>query len=225
MADRRRTPHSAVLRACFVLLVACLPGHATASQPSRRAVADLADFVELVAGRFETPPDPAAAQDEDRRREGLRRVVVPVKAGFVGDAVFYLQESLAGDARRVLAQQLLLFALAPGGTTLIVETPVAFKEPLRWRDGDRKPELFRGILPQDVRPQAGCEVFWRRAGDGFEGATDASRCRGSRGDAVVRIERRYLLRATELRVRTVYYDEAGKSLAADPDVHYVRRSP
>lgn len=199
---------------------------AGAAQPSRRAAADFADFLELLAGRFDTRAQSRAEGEADGpRREAVQRVVVPVRAGFIGDTVYSLQETVAGDSRRVIGQQLLLLAMAQGAPA-IVETPIAFNEPLRWRDGDRNPELFRSILPQDVKALAGCEVVWRRVAGGFDGATDPARCRSSAGGGgTLRVERRYTLRAEGFSLQERRFDDSGRLVAEEPTLQYQRRAP
>jgi hypothetical protein len=225
MAERMKTREGwigAALLCCVLFLIAMPVG---AAQPSRRALQDFADFLELLGGRFASLPSPATQPDEEAtRRETLRRVIVPVKAGFIGDTIFYVQETVGGDGRRVIGQQLMLLAMAPGAG--IVETPVLFNEPLRWRDGDRNPELFRSILPQDVKPLAGCEVLWRRVAQGFDGMTDPVRCRSSVGGAgPARVERQYALRAEGLVIRERRFDESGKLLSEEAPLQYRRQLP
>jgi hypothetical protein len=225
MAERARTRRIAVLAAATgVALVLALP--AAAAQPSRRAAQDFADFLDLLAGRFDTGAQSRSESEASgSRREAVQRVVAPVRAGFIGDTVYYVQENVAGDSRRVIGQQLLLLAIAQGAPA-IIETPVALNEPLRWRDGDRNPELFRSILPQDVKALAGCEVVWRRVAGGFDGATDPARCRSSAGGGgTLRIERRYTLRAEGLSLQERRFDEAGRLVLEEPALQYQRLVP
>ena len=198
---------------------------AVAAQSARRAAQDFAEFLELLAGRYDTNAQGRAEADAGLpRRETVLRVVVPVRASFIGDTVYYVQESVAGDARRVIGQQLSLFAAAQG-TGVIVETPVTFNEPLRWRDGERNPELFRSILPQDVKAQSGCEVLWRKVAGGFDGTTDPVRCRRSGTGGVQRIERRYALRTDGITVQERRIDDSGKAVAEEPALQYQRQTP
>jgi hypothetical protein len=227
MAERSRVsaaPKAAALFAAALALAQCPT--ALAAQSARRAAQDYAEFLELLAGRYDTTAQSRAEADAaGPPREAVQRVVAPVRAGFIGDTVYYVHESIAADGRRLIGQQLSLFSLVQG-STLIVETPIAFNEPRRWREGDRNPELFRSILPQDVKALAGCEVVWRKVAGGFDGATDPARCRSSAGGgAAVRVERRYALRSAGLTVQEKRFDEAGRPVAEEAPLQYQRQLP
>lgn len=225
MAEPVTSPRTLWPAAALIAVLVGLAQPAAAAQSARRTAQDFAEFLELLAGRYDTTAQARAEADAGLpRREPVLRVVVPVRAGFIGDTVYYVQESVAGDARRVIGQQLSLFATAPG-TGLIVETPVTFNEPLRWRDGERNPELFRSILPQDVKAQTGCEVLWRKVAGGFDGATDAARCRRSGAGGVQRVEKRYVLRTEGLTVQERRVDESGQAVAEEPVLQYQRQAP
>ena len=85
----------------------------------------------------------------------------------LGDNVFYVQESIAGDPNRVLGQKIVMFGVVKGK---IVQTDFALNEPHRWRNGQNNPDLFKGIMTQDVRSIKGCSLRWKRAESGnFEG--------------------------------------------------------
>ena len=81
--------------------------------------------------------------------------IVPVYAPQVGDHVFYVHETVAGDARRVISQQLISLQ-APAGAPLVVETVFTLREPDRWRGGGDNAEIFQSLLLQDVKQLVGC---------------------------------------------------------------------
>ena len=215
MADRR-IPFLSFRIALLCLLVA--PG-AFAAQASRRAAQDMAALQELLAGRFDT------ADTGGTGRVALQRAFVPVRAGFIGDVVYYLQETVQGDARRVVSQQLWLIEALPGNSAVLVSSPLSFNEPLRWREGARSPEVFRSILPQDVKALAGCEVLWRKVAGGFDGATDPARCRLSVEGGTQRVEQRFQLRASGLTLQERRFDDAGRLLVEEPVLQFLRQAP
>jgi len=106
----------------------------------------------------------------------LRLMIVPVEAPLVSDHVFYVQEMAADDPRRVLAQRLYIVE-----ESAEPEKPVMaqfdFAEPARWRDGQNKREIFRGLLPQDLRPRTGCGMTFTKTDEGFTAEGDASKCK------------------------------------------------
>ncbi len=179
----------------------------------------------MLSGRFATDAQGQTDADAgDASRVAVQRVVLPVRAGFIGDTVFYVQESVPGDARRVLSQQLWLLEALPG-STLLVTSPIAFNEPLRWRDGARSPELFRSILPQDVKAVVGCEIAWRKVAAGFDGATDPARCRLSVDGVLVHVEQHYQLRVDGLMLEERRFQGSGQRLADASPLHLRRQAP
>ena len=221
MADR----HTSYPLACLAALCVLITPAAFGAQPSRRAAQDLAELQSLLAGHFATgaqgQPDADAGEAS---RVAVQRVFTPVRAGFIGDTVFYVQESVQGDARRILSQQLWLLEVLPG-SALLVTSPIAFNEPLRWRDGVRSPELFRSILPQDVKAVAGCEVVWRKVVAGFDGVTDPARCRLSVDGGLVGVEQRYQLRVDGFTLQERRFEVSGQRLADASPLHFRRQAP
>lgn len=202
-----------------VLLVA-----GCADQPKKQDI-ELGELVDLVAGHYDTI---AQVRSEGAQgaapREALLLAIVPVRATLIGDAVFYMQESAANDPRRVISQQLLSFQVAQG-VPVLVASPLALVEPGRWRDGDRNPDLFRSVLPQDIRPLGGCEITWRKVAGGFDGATDPSHCRGSSratGEAL-HVEQKYALRAGSLTIAERRVDGTGVQVEVQPPLQFQRR--
>ncbi|MEY4761471.1 MAG: hypothetical protein RLZZ200_1327 [Pseudomonadota bacterium] len=222
MADRRPLSLLPWLALCGLPVAT----GASAAQPSRLALQDMTAIQELLVGRFDTADQAKSEADAGAAsRVALQRVIVPVRAGFIGDSVFYFQETVQGDARRVVAQQLWLLESLPGKSRLLVTTPLALAEPLRWREGLRSPEMFRGILPQDVKPLAGCAVVWRRVAEGFDGATEPGRCRLSTDGAMLRVDQQYQLRASGLGVQERRFDAAGQPVSDEPPLRFQRQAP
>jgi len=215
MVDRMKT---------LVPVLACLVLAACADQPQKQEQ-ELAELVGLVAGRYDTLAQARMeAQQGAPQREALLLAIVPVKAPLIGDAVFYVQESVASDPRRVLSQQLVLFELSQG-VPLLVETQLSLVEPLRWRGGDRSPELFRSLLPQDVKPLAGCEISWHKVEGGFDGATDVGRCRSASRvtGETLHVDLKLTLRGEELTLTERHLDSAGTVLEEEPAYRFHRR--
>jgi hypothetical protein len=209
--------------ACFalagLLLAAC------ADQPQKHEQ-ELGELVGLVAGRYDTIAQVRAeAQAGAPLREALMLAIVPVHAPLIGDAVFYLQENVVNDPRRVTAQRLVMFEVAQG-VPLLVETQLALVEPVRWRGGDSNPELFRSLLPQDVKPIAGCEITWTKVEGGFDGATHPARCRSESRTTgeTLNVELKLALRGDELTITERRRDGAGALVEEEPAYRFRRRA-
>jgi hypothetical protein len=167
---------------------------------------------------------------QSRAGEGhvaLRLVIAPVRAPMVGDRVFYVQEMAADDARRVLSQR--LYVLEPvedGERALLAQAD--FAEISRWRDAHLNRDLFKGMLPQDLRARPGCDLLFTRQGRGFA-ATGGSACRASApgtGEAL-RVEQRFELDADGLAVFEQQRDAAGtlvRGAGSDAWYRFARRA-
>jgi hypothetical protein len=137
-----------------ILIAAALA--VSAAQPKKEEVM-LGQLVAMLGGSYDNIAQSRASSDHP----ALKLMVVPVDAPGVGEHVFYVQEMAADDARRVLAQRLYVLDLVPKREQAIM-TQLDFKEPSRWRDGHMKRELFRALVPEDLRIRAGCELMWSR---------------------------------------------------------------
>jgi hypothetical protein len=158
--------------------------------------------------------------------EALVLDIVPIEAIMLGDNVFYVQESIAGDPNRVLGQKVVMFGVVKGK---IVQTDFALNEPHRWRNGQNNPDLFKGIMTQDVHSIKGCSLRWKRAESGnFEGANEAKTCHNRVvGVGVAAIALKAELGATEYATSEQAVDKSGHPTGAahsDPFYHFRRLS-
>ena len=167
---------AAVVIAC-ALLAGC--GGAQAQRE-----ADLAQLGRLMIGQYDNL-DQVRAAGEGTNLPALRVAIVPIYAPLVGKDIFYLQEMASDDARRVTAQRVLSLEITPSGELL--QGIFGLTEPNRWRDGHEKIDLFKSLMPNDLRLAEGCDLTWKRSGKGFEAANMPATCRVNRratGDTV-----------------------------------------
>lgn len=165
-----------------VLVVCALLAGCGGAQAQREA--DLAQLGRLMIGEYDNL-DQVRAAGEGNTLPALRVAIVPIYAPLVGKDIFYLQEMAADDARRVTAQRVLSLEITPSGQLL--QGIFALTEPNRWRDGHEKIDLFKSLLPNDLRLAEGCDLTWKRKGKGFEAANTPATCRVNRratGDTV-----------------------------------------
>jgi hypothetical protein len=172
-ASMRRNGAVVVLACAAVLASGC-------ATPGKQRESDFAEFVSLLPGSYETEAEGASPVDGQRgpQQEGRALTLVPVYAPRLAQHVFYAHETAAGDPRRVLDQRLLAFALTKQGT--IVQSTWMLTDPPRWRSAREMPDLFKGLMPQDVRPLTGCDLQWTRdagAAAAFSGRNDPGTCR------------------------------------------------
>lgn len=208
-----------------IAIVLCLAAVAAGAADRRQeALRQLAD---ALPGHYDTRAQP----DVDRAvgippREPLVLEIVPIHAPLLGEHVFYEQEMSASNALRVTGQRIVSLALDRKGR--IVQRAFQLREPLRWRDGHQKPDLFKSLMPQDVTPVAGCEIVWRPEGRRFVGHGDPAGCRvvdRASGEAQ-RLEQNLALDAGTLEIGEKRYTADGRPLdppPMDPVLRFIRR--
>ncbi|HET7757544.1 MAG TPA: CpcT/CpeT family chromophore lyase [Steroidobacteraceae bacterium] len=118
---------------------------------------------------------PGGYEGTDQTGSGARTAltVTRVYTPRLGHHVLYAQETAADDPRRVLSQKLYSFDVEDKRG--IVETLYQFVEPLRWRDGQRNPEVFTSVVTDDVRAEA-CQLLWKKTPAGFVASHDPAVC-------------------------------------------------
>ncbi len=153
--------------------------------------------------------------------EPLALDIVPIEAIMIGEHVFYVQESVAGDPNRVLGQKIVVFGVVKHD---IVQTDFALNEPNRWRNGQYNTDLFKGIMTQDVRSTKGCSLKWKRSGGKFVGANDPKTCHARAGGAglISQIESRAELDPVEYATAELAYDRPGHLAQGRTDEPFYR---
>lgn len=173
----------AVAAALGLAAALALPG--CASQP-KATEADLTLMLTMLPGRY----DNGAQAEADARNgthpahEAVALVIIHVYTPRLGHYVYYAQESAADDPRRVLSQKMYSFQLDEKRG--IVETMYEFVDPVRWRDGYQSKDLFTAVQSEDVQPE-GCQLLWKKKGDGFLAAHDQKIC-PDRGGAAAALQ-------------------------------------
>src|SRR5579863_6592955 len=153
-----------------------------ASHEPKVTEADLTRLLTLLPGRYDNQ---AQAQSDARNgvhpaHVAILLVITHVFTPRLGHYVYYAQETAADDARRVLSQKMYSFQLDEKRG--IVETLYEFVDPVRWRDGYQSKDLFTAVQSEDVQPE-GCQLLWKKKGDGFLAAHDQKICPDSGGAA------------------------------------------
>jgi hypothetical protein len=200
----------------LLLLTAC------AAQPKRDEVF-LAELALVLAGSY----DNLAQSRTGGGHSALRLVIAPVQVPLLGERVFYVQEMAADDPRRVFSQR--LFVLQPvEGSERAVLSQADFAETSRWRDGHLNRDLFKSLLPQDVRVRGGCDLLIQRSATGFTGAGgSACRIAAPGSGETLRVEQRLELDADGLALQELQRDAAGvlvRGGEADPWYRFARRA-
>jgi hypothetical protein len=200
-----------------LLALLLLAGCASGPKPEDVFVGELAA---MLSGSYDNLAQSRAGQGH----VALRLVIAPVRAPLVGDHVFYVQEMAAYDPRRVQAQRLYVLHPAEKGERALL-AQADFAEISRWRDGHLNRDLFKSMLPQDLRPRPGCDLLFTRQDKGFI-ATGGTACRVSAPGSgeTLRVEQRFELDADGLAVYERQRDAAGTVVRGGGDDAWYRFS-
>jgi hypothetical protein len=197
------------------VLVAC-----ASSRKEKTQELDLAQMMRWLPGTYSNVAQHEADVKAGKPpHEALDIAIVPIDSPIMGPHAFYLQEMAADDPRRVMVQQVITFEIGPSGK--IKESVATLVEPRRWRDGQLTPELFTAMVVEDLVPMSGCDLFWKRSGDGFVGADEPLRCHTAShtSEAAARTQLVAELKSTELALSEQSYDSSGvlmQGRAEDP---------
>jgi hypothetical protein len=173
-----------------VIAAACLTGCAANKQKEREA--DLARLSHWLPGNY----DNTAQAKEDGRKgihpahDAVELDVALVDSISIGHNAFYIQESAADDPMRVLSQRIVIFTATKKG---IVESVNTLNDPLRWRNGQRNPEIFEGMTPRDFKAAEGCDITWNPE----EKPLDKNAVKPSKDEEKREIEKRHLFGAND----------------------------
>jgi hypothetical protein len=210
-----------------ILLIAALAALSACASQGKRREADLARLLDWFPGRYTNLEQ--AQEDARAGREphaALELNIVPIYAPRIGKNVFYLQENVADDPRRVISQRVAAFEVVKDRG--IVQTLWTLNEPLRWRDAHHNVDLFKSMIPDDYTAMSGCDLLWKDEEGRFVGANEASTCRvtSPATGGSVRLELRAELSAEALALADQSFDAAGRRVqgnAPDPFYRFIRR--
>lgn len=198
--------HKAVMNALGALALALSAGAVAAEKPE----VVLNELVQMFPGHYENTAQVQAeiAHGVQSPHEAIVLDIVPIEAIMIGDNVFYVQESIAGDPNRVLGQKIVMFGVVKKE---IVQTDYTLSEPHRWRNGQLNPDLFKGLMVQDVHTVKGCSLRWKRQDDKMVGANNPKTCHARAGGAggLAAIQVRAELGPVEYAIAEQIYDKAG----------------
>ena len=186
--------------------------------------AELQDLLQMFPGHYDNTGQVQAdiAHGVQPPHEAVALDIVPIEAVMIGENVFYVQESIAGDPRRVLAQKVVMFGVVK---KKIVQTDFTLGEPHRWRNGQLNPDLFKGLMTQDVRSTKGCSLRWKRSEAGnFVGSNEPKTCHGRAGGAggVSQIEYRAELGPLDYAIAELAFDKPGHLAQGHEEEHFYR---
>lgn len=141
--------HGPRLRAGFVALLVGLTAMqllaGCVSAGARQAQADYLQLVTQLPGVYDNSAQVAA-------RPALGAVEISIQPAYapaLGKQVFYVHETAADDPRRIVSQRLVAISLNDAG--VLVQRDWMFTDVPRWRSAREQPDLFKGLIVDDVR--------------------------------------------------------------------------
>ena len=201
-------------------LVACVALGGCSSQ-LKKAESQLLELSDLLPGHYTNAAQVAADAKAGRApHPALTLDIARIRIPMLSDYVFYAQETTADDSRRVASQRLLTFQAGKDGT--ITESLFTFVQPARWRDGHVNSGLFTGMMFQDTKPMAGCDLLWKKEGDRFMGSNVREACRVTSSLGSVRMEMKVELGADELSTAELAYTPGGKLVQGNAEEPFLR---
>jgi hypothetical protein len=204
------------------MAMACMALTGCASTEEKPDVA-MQELVLMFPGHYDNSAQVEAdiAHGVQPPHEALTLDIVPIEAIMIGENVFYVQESITGDPKRVLGQKVVMFGVLKKE---IVQTDYTLSEPHRWRNGQLNPDLFKGLMTQDVHSIKGCSLRWKRSEGHFVGANDPKTCHGRAGGAggIAQIQSRAELGPVEYATAELAFDKPGHLAQGRQDEPFYR---
>jgi hypothetical protein len=213
----------------------------------REGEADLARISRWLPGTYDNSAQVRAdqARGMNPAHDAVELNVVVVDSIAVGRSAFYVQETAADDPMRVFSQRVITFSV--DSKKGIVQTVNTLVDPLRWRNGQREPDIFEGMTPRDFKPSTGCEITWTREvkdadkdkklskeealkeaeHSKFTGTNDSKHCEMTSHAVMglVNMELRGQIASNEIDLAEIQYDQDGKPIPnalADPFYRFRR---
>jgi hypothetical protein len=189
---------------------AATAGAGDKSEKSEKPEVLLQEVVQLMPGHYDNTAQvqSEAAQGIKNPHEAVTLDIVPIEAIMLGENVFYVQESIAGDPNRVLGQKIIMLGVIK---KQVVQTDYALTEPHRWRNGQLNPDLFKGMMITDVHSIKGCSMRWKRDDAKLIGTNDPTTCHAKATGAVgvAAVQLRAELSPIEYATAEQMYDKSG----------------
>jgi len=208
------TARVALLLAAAAALAACV----SEAREEKKPDIQLAQIARWLPGTYNNNAQHDADVHAGKTpHEALAITIVPIDSPIMGLHTFYLQESAADDPLRIMRQEILTFEVNDRG--LLRESVATLVDPRRWRDGPSNPALLTALVAEDLVPQNGCDLFWKRTPDGFIGINDPARCHMPTHTAELAATTQLVaeLKSTELNLSQQSYESSGALLEGRHD--------
>jgi CpeT/CpcT family (DUF1001) len=139
---------------------------------------DLRLMMQWFEGRFDNFQQTVEEKDSKAEfpHERIHSIFSRVKLPQFGENVFYVQQYLDGDPKKIYRQRLYVFT--PNKKEKAIELKIyTFDDEKKYVDANLDNAKFAGLTMQNLATTASCEVFWRRDGEKFLGTMKPNACK------------------------------------------------
>jgi hypothetical protein len=194
------------------------------TDPAMKAVLekDLADLAALLAGRWDnelqTFFEPELAIPTPLRHERLHVFVKPIDAPAFGQQSFYVEYRKGGEAGPVVRQR--LWHLSLDEELMAIRMATFAPKDTKPLEGAWHQAIAADLLKKDAFiPVTGCDIIWKRRGDGFNGETRPTACKlvTNADKRILTVSEYHDLSADIWEVRDVGVDEKGTRVFGGAD--------
>jgi hypothetical protein len=184
---------------------------------------DLADLATMLSGRWDnelqTFFEPELGVAPASRHDRLHAFVRPLDASAFGPNAFYVEYRSGGEAGKIVRQRV---------WTLMLDKQLAGVRLSSFAPNDAKPleGAWRNLAPlsllkaSDFTAVSGCDIIWRRRGDGFYGETQLAQCKvvtTGTPPRILTVSEQHDLSPNIWEVRDRGIDENGARVFGSPD--------
>ena len=112
---------------------------------------------------------------EEDRHERIHHTFAPVDLPAFGDNVFYVQQYLDDDPAKIYRQRIYVFSpdYEENAIRLQIHTP---NDVASLVDAHLNPSRLEGLTPEQTRHMPGCDVYWKKRADEFDGQMKEGAC-------------------------------------------------
>ncbi len=148
---------------------------------------------------------------EEKKHRQTHHIFYPVQLHFIEGKTLYAQQSQHYDLDNIYRQRIYAFSIdeKEQAIRLTIYTP---KKPNRFKNAHLNPAFFQTLSKDDFILKPGCDVFWKKKGNQFEGYLKENTCSyfSKRFGKQVYLNKTLILRKDALLLNDTAVDENGK---------------
>ncbi|MCP4925607.1 MAG: hypothetical protein GY916_06670 [Gammaproteobacteria bacterium] len=202
-----------------------MPGLAAAG--GEQAGSDLQRFLDWFPGEYDNYAQvwQQELDGAEHMLEHLHHIFASVSVPAVGDNIFFVQQYLDGDPKKVYRQRLYKIDLDDEEQAIRL-TIFSFRDEQKYLDAYLQPAILAGLSSGDLIARPGCEVYWTFVGDHFKGYMKERACNfvSERSGKKIFITDDLRLTKDEIWIRDEAFDADGNRIFGNVDgIHHKNR--